>query len=193
MPFLCLSADKHGCCPEECLELVQRISEDCKHLMFCGLMTIGRPRQHHSGQNPDFQVPSACMVDSQHLYIATLSFVVMPLSIPCMHVKNNKHDLHCVCIVYLLPLPSQTLLQCSVEVQKPLGSTQPLELSMGMSADFQHAVSESSVCHFQKSSLPLFRLSSSLPRRPLPHLDLSQIQMGSTNLRIGTALFGPRD
>jgi len=50
------------------------------------------------------------------------------------------------------------LLQCSVEVRKSLGTGRPPELSMGMSADFQHV-----------------------------------IQLGSTNLRIGTALFGPWD
>lgn len=117
-----------------------------------------------------------------------------------MNVEKNKHDLHVILRGYSLPSPppplsSQTLLQCSVEVQKGLGGTQPLELSMGMSADFQHAVSESSLCHFQcfkKSSLPPF-LAFFLSLSILPHLDLSQIQMGSTNLRIGTALFGPRD
>ena len=50
-----LPPDKHGCQPEESVELAHRITEDCKHLTFCGLMTIGRVR-HLPGPNPDFLV-----------------------------------------------------------------------------------------------------------------------------------------
>ena len=44
--------------PEECLELVQYIREECEHLHFAGVMNIGRMNHqpHISGPNPDFEV-----------------------------------------------------------------------------------------------------------------------------------------
>ena len=49
---------KYGCQLEKCEDLVQFVIEDCEHLDFRGLMTIGRlghvPEEH--GPNPDFLV-----------------------------------------------------------------------------------------------------------------------------------------
>ena len=49
---------KHGVPSDECMELVNYVKEDCAHLSFDGLMTIGRMNHHPgvSGPNPDFVV-----------------------------------------------------------------------------------------------------------------------------------------
>ena len=52
-------ADKHGCVPEACQDLVQFVTKECRHLAFCGLMTIGRAGYNaKDGPNPDFMVHS---------------------------------------------------------------------------------------------------------------------------------------
>ena len=55
--LLCLSG-KHGVASEECLDLVQYVKEECDHLSFGGLMTIGRMNHQPdvNGPNPDFMV-----------------------------------------------------------------------------------------------------------------------------------------
>ena len=67
------AADKHGCQPEECVELAHFIETECPHLTFQGLMTVGR--QGHTleeGPNPDFQV---CTPGADVDSIVSLSFV----------------------------------------------------------------------------------------------------------------------
>lgn len=51
-------AGKLGCLPEALQELVQCVLEDCPHLEFSGLMTIGRLGHQHRehGPNPDYNV-----------------------------------------------------------------------------------------------------------------------------------------
>ena len=53
-----VSLDKHGVPSDGYLELVQYIREECEHLSFAGLMTIGRINHQHqiNGPNPDFMV-----------------------------------------------------------------------------------------------------------------------------------------
>lgn len=53
-----LLSGKHGVACEDCLELVQYIREECSHLNFAGLMTIGKMNHQAdvSGPNPDFVV-----------------------------------------------------------------------------------------------------------------------------------------
>ncbi|KAL5471362.1 hypothetical protein EMCRGX_G029473, partial [Ephydatia muelleri] len=98
--------DKHGCLPEACQDLVQFVTKECRHLTFCGLMTIGRAGYNaKDGPNPDFM----------------------------------------------------TLLRCGEKLLQSLHLDRPLEFSMGMSADYHHAV-----------------------------------QLGSTIVRIGSAIFGAR-
>ncbi|XP_064382917.1 pyridoxal phosphate homeostasis protein-like isoform X2 [Halichondria panicea] len=99
---------KHGCMPEESVDLVQYVMENCENLDFKGLMTIGQMGHSYDerGSNPDFL----------------------------------------------------RLVDCHDKVKKLLKIHRPLELSMGMSGDYEHA-----------------------------------IEHGSTSVRVGTALFGPRD
>ncbi|KAA3452916.1 proline synthase co-transcribed bacterial-like protein [Gossypium australe] len=69
----------------------------------------------------------------------------------------------------------RTLSKCRVEVCKALGMTEDqCELSMGMSGDFEQAVSNTS-------------------RKSRSRFKSSRIEMGSTNVRIGSTIFGPRD
>lgn len=98
---------KHGVGVDGCLDLVQYIRDECEHLHFAGLMTIGRMNHQHQihGPNPDFML----------------------------------------------------LWECRKHICSTLELSDRLELSMGMSADYEHAV-----------------------------------ELGSTNIRIGTALFGER-
>ena len=41
---------KHGVEPADCLALARHIHEQCKHLRFAGLMTIGMPGQQQQQQ-----------------------------------------------------------------------------------------------------------------------------------------------
>ena len=69
----------------------------------------------------------------------------------------------------------QTLLKCREDVCKALElSVDDVELSMGMSGDFEHAVR---IC-YHCSSTNLLSL---------------QIEVGSTNIRVGTTIFGARN
>lgn len=72
--------------------------------------------------------------------------------------------------------PLQTLVRCGSHIQSELQLSHPLELSMGMSADYEHAVS----CYHGYHML-INKISTDF-----------QIELGSTNVRIGTALFGER-
>ena len=71
----------------------------------------------------------------------------------------------------------QNLRECGEHIQSTLQLTDKLELSMGMSADYEHAVS---CC------------GSSLPVLCEYIIITCQVEMGSTNVRIGTAIFGQR-
>lgn len=53
-----LMLGKHGVPCDDCMELVHYVKQDCAHLCFGGLMTIGRMNHHPdvSGPNPDFVV-----------------------------------------------------------------------------------------------------------------------------------------
>lgn len=96
---------KFGVEPEKALELARHIHEQCKHLRFAGLMTIGMP-----------------------------DYTSKPENFECLS-------------------------RCRSEISDALGlDPASLELSMGMSGDYEQAVS-----------------------------------MGSTNVRIGSTIFGARD
>jgi pyridoxal phosphate enzyme (YggS family) len=97
--------NKGGCSVSHFLDLAAFIHQNCPHLQFCGLMTVGRETYNAtSGANPDFLA----------------------------------------------------LVQCASRVRDAL-QIENIELSMGMSNNYAHAV-----------------------------------EMGSTNVRIGTAIFGSR-
>lgn len=52
---------KSGCDPDMCPQLVNHVMTKCPHLLFCGLMTIGRPGHDYSlGPNPDFECLLRC-------------------------------------------------------------------------------------------------------------------------------------
>ena len=55
---------KHGCLPDKAVEIVKHIAENCEHLEFKGIMTIGRIGHDYScGANPDF----VCLVETRQL------------------------------------------------------------------------------------------------------------------------------
>lgn len=102
-------ANKSGCTPEMCSDVVRHILETCPKLQFVGLMTIGALARsvQQEGSNRDFELLVACRKDI------------------CEKLNLNVND---------------------------------VELSMGMSADFEQA-----------------------------------IQLGSTNIRVGSTIFGARE
>ena len=55
-----LIVEKAGVNPDETLTLVKYINEECPHLQFTGLMTIGSASSSHAAEeeqrNPDFEV-----------------------------------------------------------------------------------------------------------------------------------------
>ena len=52
-----------------CLDLVEYIREECEHLHFAGLMTIGRMNHQHQihGPNPDFTVCATSLYSKEDL------------------------------------------------------------------------------------------------------------------------------
>ena len=111
---------KHGVPRDECLELVHYVKEDCAHLSFDGLMTIGRMNHHPdvSGPNPDFVVMYVWCMWCNGLSFKVLDFINFVTTL-------------------------QSLVECGKKVQSALQLPGRIELSMGMSADYEHAVS----CH----------------------------------------------
>ncbi|XP_045475570.1 pyridoxal phosphate homeostasis protein [Harmonia axyridis] len=98
--------EKSGCIPNDIIDMVSFVKNECPNLQIDGLMTIGDADHSQEAQNPDFL----------------------------------------------------KLIQCKKEVcQKFNIPEEEFELSMGMSGDFEHA-----------------------------------IEMGSTNVRVGSAIFGYR-
>jgi len=86
--------EKSGCVPSDTLPLVKHILDNCGHLVFCGLMTIGKSgHDYMNGPNPDFE----CLCKVKKLL--------------CEELRLNSSD---------------------------------VELSMGMSADFEEAVAAGS-------------------------------------------------
>ncbi|XP_048746939.2 pyridoxal phosphate homeostasis protein-like [Ostrea edulis] len=100
--------NKHGCNEEEMASVVKEIKENCPHLEFAGLMTIGSFNHDITkGPNPDFLKLSRCRDKV------------------CQELQLEEQE---------------------------------VELSMGMSGDYEHA-----------------------------------IELGSTNVRIGSTIFGARE
>lgn len=86
---------KHGVPSDECMELVHYIKEDCVHLSFDGLMTIGRMNHHPdvSGPNPNFVVMMYvwCMWCNS-LSVKGLDFIniiLLPLCSPWLSVARK--------------------------------------------------------------------------------------------------------
>lgn len=94
----------------------------------------------------------------------------------------------------------QTLRDVRTEVCKLLGlSEEDVELSMGMSGDFEQAVrlSMATCCEnlaliLSFQSRTMHRDSTALPTSKLC-LPSLQIEMGSTNVRVGSTIFGARN
>lgn len=53
---------KSGCDPKDCVQLVKFVIENCPHLKFCGLMTIGSilHSKSQSDDQPDFELLCKC-------------------------------------------------------------------------------------------------------------------------------------
>ena len=79
----------------------------------------------------------------------------------------------------------QCLAQCRKDIASALSlDEQSLELSMGMSGDYERAVS--ACC----SPMLAFASGSAQGKLNQPHM---QVEMGSTNVRVGSTIFGARD
>jgi hypothetical protein len=100
------------------------------------------------------------------------------------------------------------LVNCKLEVCKALDiPTEQFELSMGMSGDFEQAVCNITIhcLHRNIKAIPQnfgfflefteFRFLDSIGLfgHPLTTVNSMQIEMGSTNVRIGSTIFGPRE
>ena len=64
-----VSLGKHGVGVDGCLDLVEYIREECEHLHFAGLRTIGRMNHQHQihGPNPDFTVCATSLYSKEDL------------------------------------------------------------------------------------------------------------------------------
>ncbi|RWV90217.1 hypothetical protein BHE74_00050219 [Ensete ventricosum] len=136
---------KFGVDPSYCVQLVKHVKLGCPNLIFSGLMTIGM--LDYSSTPENFKVmffQATILLQLLSTFLLTVIFV-----------------------------REQTLSNCRTEVCKELGIPEvQCELSIGMSADFEQAVSKSSS----------MTVCVSL-----------QIEMGSTNVRIGSTIFGARE
>lgn len=122
---------KHGLPPEDTVNTVKHIVTQCPALHFLGLMTIGRYGYDLTlGPNPDFQVRN-------NYRMATFTCGHF-----CVHQEKWKTLLILVSVCNPNNTPAQMLLSRRQEVCDSLKlPTEDVELSMGMSTDFEHAVS----------------------------------------------------
>ena len=89
-------------------------------------------------------------------------------------------------------------MNCKLEVCKALDiPAEQFELSMGMSGDFEQAVCNIIIHSLQRNIETRPRnwvlLHTRTPGVPLTNVNFMQIEMGSTNVRIGSTIFGPRE
>ena len=131
-----LSAAKYGVHPSECVPLVQHVRSSCPHLSFAGLMTIGMPDYSSKPQN--FEV--------WHLSSNPTAFVLSSLCKTSMQPFFFTCTLSaCAVFLYFRGLV-QCLDACRRSVCEQLGlKVEDVELSMGMSNDFEQAVSGRSI------------------------------------------------
>ncbi|XP_061033212.1 pyridoxal phosphate homeostasis protein isoform X2 [Eubalaena glacialis] len=151
---------KHGLPPAEMVAMVEHINAKCPSLEFVGLMTIGSLGHDLSeGPNPDFQVLGAR--DGGAAHVLSKHPVRCCCRAGCCR-QLHRHPgrcLSCYIITLFWNSPHTVLLALREELCGKLSiPADQVELSMGMSVDFQHA-----------------------------------IEVGSTNVRIGSTIFGERD
>lgn len=91
-------------------------------------------------------------------------------------------------------LQIQALANCKLEVCKALDiPTEQFELSMGMSGDFEQAVCNTIIQSLETTKSCFSHTIGRPPGVPLTNVNFMQIEMGSTNVRIGSTIFGPRE
>ncbi|XP_078421518.1 pyridoxal phosphate homeostasis protein isoform X1 [Cetorhinus maximus] len=120
---------KHGLSAEETVQVVRHVLTNCPSLEFIGLMTIGRYGYDLSqGPNPDFQLLSfPCSLVP---YMELLSNII-----PCfIHYLDRNTDSSSVLSNSVLAAHRKEL--CD-QLNLPLKT---VELSMGMSTDYEHAI-----------------------------------------------------
>ena len=116
---------KYGVEPAEAVPLCQHVDQKCKHLKFAGLMTIGQP--DYTSRPENFEV---CRCPGLRMSI-NANPPIMVLAGP----QSSR----------LLHNAPQCLSGLREEVSKELGiAAEDIELSMGMSGDFEQAVSAQS-------------------------------------------------
>jgi uncharacterized pyridoxal phosphate-containing UPF0001 family protein len=157
---------KHGVEPADCLALARHIHEQCKHLRFAGLMTIGMPgqqQQQHATAWQQQPVSGRVMTGSDAVTVQQGTSGAGPGSLPRLTPRLPP------CLPHASPPAPhadyssrpenfECLSTCRAEVCSALGlPEEEVELSMGMSGDFEQA-----------------------------------IEMGSTNVRVGSTIFGAR-
>ena len=140
-----LLAAKYGVQPSECVPLVQFVRSSCSHLTFAGLMTIGMPDYSSKPQN--FEVLQ-CMrrysncIGLPPQLLRALIYIHQSHAFPliCTLYHNLSFNCRWISRGFL-----QCLNACKRSVCDHLGLEEgDVELSMGMSNDFEQAVS----CHF---------------------------------------------
>ncbi|CAI5980701.1 unnamed protein product [Closterium sp. NIES-65] len=155
---------KHGVHRSACVDLVRHVTAECPNLAFSGLTTIGMPDYSTSlftlfppttlppGKHGVH--PSACVDLVRHVTAEcpNLAFAgLMTIGMP--DYSSRPENFECALFVLLMALA-----RCRTEVCEQLGlAPGELELSMGMSNDFEQAVScsfEVVMAHGQSRSKP---------------------------------------
>jgi hypothetical protein len=130
---------KHGVEPADAVPLARHVATACPHLRFSGLMTIGQP--DYTSRPENFTTLAKCRDEararSSDLPVHAHFFVASCAALTCVHVHSASHAAR-----------GQV---CAALGLRP----EEVELSMGMSGDFESA-----------------------------------IEMGSTNVRVGSTIFG---
>ena len=159
-------------------DLVQFILTECNNLKFCGLMTIGADRTGEEGQNPDFLV---CLKNI--IICCIFKYIFMYLQVE-EHDQRLYHSFYIETLVPIFNLQMMAKLRESLCDELKL-DPKSFQLSMGMSGDYEEAVSCSNCkCLIVDNSGCSF---NSMQK------SLSQVELGSTNVRIGSTIFGHRN
>ena len=133
-----LDTAKYGIQPSDCVDLAKHVKFQCPHLKILGLMTIGMP---------DY---TSCPANFKVTFFNCKNFNQVLNRMKCTRQSSFKWKevnklIKIWILCSILKRMLQTLFECRQQVSKELGiPEEELELSMGMSGDFEQAVSNHS-------------------------------------------------